>query len=96
MVSQGGQHPQRCSFALFRLHPRPFPFPCLTVPRLPLLHPVSLILPISLPRRYGFLLRVKSMGLGSSIDRERKIATYWARLMDEAEAFDDAGREDDD
>lgn len=41
--------------------------------------------------RYGFLLRVKSMGMGSAIDRERKIATYWARLIDEADAYDENG-----
>ncbi|CAN0296612.1 unnamed protein product [Ectocarpus fasciculatus] len=40
---------------------------------------------------YGFLLRVKSMGMGSAIDRERKIATYWARLIDEADAYDENG-----
>lgn len=39
--------------------------------------------------RYGFLLRVKAMGMGSSIDRERKIAAYWASLMDEANSYDD-------
>lgn len=45
--------------------------------------------------RYGFLLRVKAMGMGSSIDRERKIAAYWARLMDEASAYDDDREYDD-
>jgi len=35
------------------------------------------------------LLRVKAMGMSSAIDRERKIATYWARLVDEANSYDD-------
>lgn len=47
------------------------------------------------PGRYGFLLRVKAMGMGSSIDRERKIAAYWARLMDEASSYDDDNEYDD-
>ncbi|CAN0206003.1 unnamed protein product [Ascophyllum nodosum] len=38
---------------------------------------------------YGFLLRVKSMGMISAIERERKIASYWARLMDEASSFEE-------
>lgn len=41
------------------------------------------------------MLRVKAMGMGSSIDRERKIAAYWARLMDEASAYDDDREYDD-
>lgn len=44
--------------------------------------------------RYGFLLRVKAMGMGTAIDRERKIANYWARLMDEASAYDDGDEVD--
>lgn len=62
-------------------------------PPLPCLPPYLLS---TFSHRYGFLLRVKAMGMGSSIDRERKIASYWARLMDEATACDDDEQEDDD
>lgn len=44
--------------------------------------------------RYGFLLRVKAMGMSTAIDRERKIANYWARLMDEANSYDDVDEVD--
>lgn len=45
--------------------------------------------------RYGFLLRVMAMGMGNEIDRERSIASYWARLLDES-GMRDARRNDDD
>lgn len=46
-------------------------------------------LPCRLPPRYGFLLRVKAMGMGSSIERRRKIQAYWASLVDQANSYDD-------
>lgn len=49
-------------------------------------------------QRYGFLLRVKAMGMGSSIERRRKTQAYWASLVDQATAnsYDDDGNGMDD
>lgn len=68
-------------------HPLPRKQKSNTNARARLLDPLSPV--ADPPKRYGFLLRVKAMGMSSSIDRERKIATYWARLMDEANSYDD-------
>lgn len=35
------------------------------------------------------------MGMGTEIERERKIASYWASLMDEADVGDEDRDEDD-
>lgn len=34
-------------------------------------------------------MRVKAMGMGSSIERRRKIQAYWASLVDQASSYDD-------
>lgn len=35
------------------------------------------------------------MGMGTEIERERKIASYWARLMDEANMGEDDREQED-